>query len=255
MKLSCLSLLSALISAALLGCSSAYKPAADSGAPLQKAATVTVDKSTAGGVTGTISFKGKPPKFPAIDMTSDPGCPAAPQAVDVVVVSNGKLANVFVYVKDGLPRGRFAPSIGPAVLTQKGCSYSPHVFGVMVGQPLKVLNEDTAEHNIHSMSSSNPAFNESQMPRGEPVIKTFELPEMNVPVECNQHPWMRAYMNVMPHPYFAVSGSDGGFTIKDLPPGEYTLAAVHEKYGEQTVKIKVGPRENVKADFSFAPAN
>ena len=116
----------------------------------------------------------------------------------------------------------------------------------------KVLNSDTADHNIHDMPSINKPFNESQMPTSKPIIKTFAQPEMMIPVQCNQHPWMRAYINVMQHPYFAVSAADGSFTIKNLPPGEYTLAAVHEKFGEQTMKVKVGPKMDTDARFTFA---
>ena len=123
----------------------------------------------------------------------------------------------------------------------------------MVGQPLKILNSDNAEHNVHPMPKNNREWNESQMPRGAPIIKTFQHQEIMMPVECNQHPWMKMYLNVLPHPYFAVSGTDGTFEIKDLLPGEYTLAAMHEKFGEQTVKIIVAPKEKVKSDFTFAP--
>jgi plastocyanin len=139
----------------------------------------------------------------------------------------------------------------PVVLDQKGCRYNPHMLGIMAGQPLKITNTDTADHNIHDMPSNNPPFNESQSPTDKPVIKKFSTPEMMIPVQCNQHPWMRAYINVMSHPYFAVSGPDGTFEIKKLPPGEYTIAAVHEKFGEQTMKVKVGPKETAKAAFSF----
>ena len=166
----------------------------------------------------------------------------------------GKLANVFVYVKDGLPQGNFAVPTEPVVLDQKGCRYNPHILGIMAGQPLKITNTDTADHNIHDMPSNNPPFNESQMPTDKPVIKKFPNVEMMIPVQCNQHPWMRAYINVMSHPYFAVSGPDGSFEIKNLPPGEYTIAAVHERFGEQTMKVKVGPKENAKAAFVYYAA-
>jgi Protein of unknown function (DUF2012) len=250
MKLICTFIVCLLIGLGLLGCNSST-PTSQPTAPAAQSPLVTIDKSTAGYISGVINFKGAAPKFSPIDMTADPGCPSKPGTAEVVVVKNGKLANVFVYVKEGLPRGRFAPPIEPVVLSQKGCSYTPHVLGVMTGQPFKVLNEDTSEHNIHSMSAGNPPFNESQMPTDQPILKTFQKPEMHVVLECNQHPWMKAYLNVMSHPYFDVSATDGTFTIKDLPPGEYTLAAVHEKYGEQTRRIKVGPKESAKTDFAF----
>jgi plastocyanin/predicted small lipoprotein YifL len=215
-------------------------------------ATISVDASTAGSISGTVSFKGAAPKLKPLDMTADAGCPATPQPSDVIVVSGGKLANVFVYVKEGLPQGTFAVPGDPAVLDQKGCRYRPHVMGVMAGQPLKILNSDTADHNVHDMPGKNPAWNEFQNPTDKPILKTFAKTEMMIPVQCNQHPWMRAYINVMSHPYFAVSGSDGRFEIKNLPPGEYTLTAVHEKFGEQTMQVKVGPKMDTDARFVFA---
>lgn len=233
-----------------LGCGKS-QPASNETPAASKPANVSVDAATAGTVTGVVSFKGPVPKMKPLDMTADPGCPTGPQPAEVVVANAGKLANVFVYVKEGLPQGNFAVPSEPVVLDQKGCRYNPHMLGVMAGQPLKITNTDTADHNIHDMPSNNPPFNESQMPTDKPVIKKFATPEMMIPVQCNQHPWMRAYINVMSHPYFAVSGPDGSFEIKNLPPGEYTLAAVHEKFGEQTIKVKVGPKETVKAAFSF----
>jgi plastocyanin len=212
-----------------------------------------VDPATAGSISGFVSFKGAPPKLKPLDMSADPGCPTQqPQPSDAVVVSGGKLANVFVYIKEGLPQGTFAVPSEPVVLDQKGCRYIPHVLGVMAGQPLKILNTDTANHNIHDMPSNNPPFNESQMPTSKPIIKTFANPEMMIPVQCNQHNWMRSYINVMSHPYFTVSATDGSFTIKNLPPGEYTLAAVHEKFGEQTMKVKVGSKMDTDARFTFS---
>lgn len=235
----------------LVGCSSS-QPGPEQPASKPKAATISVDPATAGSVSGTISFKGAAPKVASLDMTSDPGCPPQPQPSEAVAVNAVKLANVFVYVKEGLPQGTFAVPEEPVVLNQKGCRYIPHMMGVMVGQPFKILNTDTADHNIHDMPSNNPPFNESQRPTDKPIVKTFATPEMMVPLQCNQHNWMRAYVNVMTHPYFAVSGPDGSFEIKNLPPGEYTLAAVHEKFGEQTVKVKVGAKETAKAAFTFA---
>ena len=245
---------SALISLILLlGCSKS-QPASEQPAATSKAATITVDAATAGTISGIVSLKGQPPKMKPLDMTADPGCPTGPQPAEVVVANGGKLANVFVYVKDGLPQGNFAVPTEPVVLDQKGCRYNPHILGIIPGQPLKITNTDTADHNIHDMPSNNPPFNESQMPTDKPVIKTFPNVEMMIPVQCNQHPWMRAYINVMSNPYFAVSGPDGSFEIKNLPPGEYTIAAVHERFGKQTMKVKVGPKENAKAAFVYSAA-
>src|SRR5438270_3921101 len=234
----------------LAGCSKSQSASEPSSAA--KPGTISVDTATAGSISGVVSFKGASPKLKPLDMTQDPGCPSSPQPPDAVVVNGGKLANVFVYVKEGLPQGTFAVPSELVVLDQKGCRYNPHILGIMAGQPLKVLNSDTADHNIHDMPSINKPFNESQMPTSKPIIKTFAQPEMMIPVQCNQQPWMRAYINVMQHPYCAVSAADGSFTIKNLPPGEYTLAAVHEKFGEQTMKVKVGPKMDTDARFVFA---
>jgi len=238
---------------AAIGCSKS-NTGSEQAAPAAKPSTITVDASTAGSISGIVTLKGQPPKTKPLDMTADPGCPTSPQPAEVVVAKDGKLANVFVYVKEGLPQGNFAVPTEPVALDQKGCRYNPHVLGIMAGQPLKITNPDTADHNIHDMPSNNPAFNESQMPTDQPVTKKFANPEMMIPVQCNQHPWMRAYINVMSHPYFGVSAADGSFEIKNLPPGEYTIAAVHERFGEQTMKVKVGPKETVKAPFVYSAA-
>ena len=189
--------------------------------------------------------------MPMLDLSADPACPPDPQPPDVVVVNNGKLANVFIYVKQGLEKFSFGPPTEPAVLDQKKCRYVPHVLGLMVGQKLRVLNDDSAEHNVHPMARNNPQWNESQMPHGDPIVKSFQHPELMMPVECNQHPWMEMYLNVMEHPYFAVSAEDGSFQIKNLPPGEYTVGAIHEKFGEQTVKVTVAPKQTAAANFAF----
>jgi plastocyanin len=237
----------------LLGCSKS--PAPESVAsPTPQNTPAAVDKSTLGAISGTVSFKGIAPKLRSLDMSQDPACPTEPQPADVVLVKNGKLANVLVYIKSGLPQAAYSPPSEPVVLDQKGCRYIPHVLAVMAGQPLKVLNNDNAEHNVHPMPKQNAAWNESQMPRGEPIVKTFQHPEIMMPVQCNQHPWMQMYLSVLEHPFFAVSAEDGSFQIRDLPPGDYTLAAIHEKFGEQTMKVTVAPKLTVSANFAFSAA-
>jgi plastocyanin len=246
-------ILSALLILSAAGCNKSETTAPQSASAPAKAATVTVDPATAGSISGVVSFKGAVPKLATLDMTADPGCPPKPQPSEAALVKDGKLANVFVYVKSGLPAGTFAVPAEPVVLTQKGCRYQPRVMGVMVGQQFKVTNTDTADHNIHNMPHGNPEWNESQMPTDPPIVKTFAKPEMQMILQCNQHPWMRAYLNIMTHPYYAVSAEDGSFLIGNVPPGDYTLVAVHEKFGEQTMQVKVGPKESAKAAFTFAP--
>jgi hypothetical protein len=225
--------------------------AASSSRPAQAPAA---DPASVGSIAGTVSFKGAPPRQATLDMTADPMCPQTPQPSDTVMIKNGKVANVFVYVKEGAPAGPFAPPAEPVVLDQKNCRYTPHMMGVVVKQPFKIMNDDQADHNIHDMPAKNAAFNESQMPTDKPIFKTFSTPEMMIALQCNQHPWMRAYVNVMAHPFYAVTSDNGSFEIKNLPPGEYTLAAVHEKFGEKTIKVKVTPKQTAKADFEFSSA-
>lgn len=245
---------SVILLAVVLGCSQRSQPIPENAAVSHaKEPSFIVDPATAGAIAGVVDFKGTPPKFPMLDMTADPGCPPKPQPSETVVMNHGKLSNVFVYVKEGLPQGSFAAPNEPVVLDQKGCRYSPRMMGIMVGQPFKILNSDTADHNIHDMARNNPQWNESQLPTDKPIVKTFSAPEMMLPLQCNQHPWMRAYVNVMTNPYYAVTTEDGRFEIRNLPPGEYTLAAVHEKYGEKTMQVKVGAKQTAKAEFVFTP--
>lgn len=237
----------------LAACNNTQPAPQPSSAPASEAPLAVVDSATAGSIVGTITYQGPPlPKMHMLDMTQDPGCPTSPQPAEAIAIRNGKLANVFIYVKEGLPAGRFPVPAEPAVLDQKGCRYIPRVMGLIAGQQLKILNTDTTLHNVHSMPSANGPWNESQMPMGQPILKSFSNPEMMVPLQCNQHPWMRAYVSVMAHPYFAVSSEDGRFEIRNLPPGDYTLAAVQEKFGEQTMKIKVEPKGTTKTDFIFS---
>ena len=246
-----------LMLASLAGCS---KPTS---APEQKpqAAKVQIDPAAQPGViTGTISFTGTAPQPEKIDMSQDPGCVLGnpdPNFSQSVVVGKGKLANVYVYIKDGPPEfqnAAFPPANEIAVLDQRGCRYVPHVLGIRTGQKLQILNSDSTMHNVHPAPEHNQAWNESQMPKGSPLEKSFDTPELMVPIKCNQHPWMKMYLNISAHPYFAVTGTDGRFQIKGLPPGEYTLAALHEKLGEQTMKVSVG-KQPLTADFAFAAAS
>jgi plastocyanin len=216
-----------------------------------------VDPAIAASIHGTIHFSGSPPAPVQIDMGMDPGCTigkSEPNFSQQFVVGKGRLANVYVYVKDGLEGKNFAVPSSPVILDQKGCRYEPHVLGLMAGQTLKVLNDDPTMHNVHAQpnAASNPQWNMSQMPKGAPIEKTFHDPEVMMPVKCNQHPWMKAYVNVAANPFYAVSDANGNFEINGLPPGEFTIAAVHETLGEQTLKISIAAKESKRVDFSYA---
>ena len=213
----------------------------------------------AGTVSGKASFTGTAPA-PAekIGMEADPVCAAfySSQPLlseEVVLNENGTLANVFVYVKEGLPAGNTYPvSAQSMVLDQKGCHYTPHVFGLQVGQPLEILNSDSTLHNVHGMPKESKEFNLGMPIQGMKLTRKFDKPEVMVKFKCDVRPWMSAYAGVLDHPFFAVTGDTGNFEIRDLPAGTYTLEAWHEKFGVQTQTATVDETGQVAVDFSFA---
>ena len=235
---------------AIAGCSKneSTGPAEQPSTAAQPAGTP-IDKSTVGSVSGTVKFDGAKPKAAKIDMSQDPAC-KGDNTVEALVGDDGNLANVFVYVKEGLNRSFDVPTTAVEI-NQEGCRYHPHVLGVMAGQTVKIVNSDNTTHNIHPTPANNREWNESQPPKGAPLEKTFAREEIMLPVKCNQHPWMKMFINVSKSPYFAVTGADGKYEIKDLPPGDYTIAFVQEKMPEQTQKITVAPKAAVTADATF----
>jgi plastocyanin len=241
---------------ALAGCGGGEKteaPKTDASATAGGAAA-TPDMDNGATVTGKVSFDGAKPTPKTIDMSAVPACMNAhktPQKSEEVIVNdNGTLKNVFVWVKSGLPADKtWAVPTSPVALTQEGCMYQPHVIGAMAGQNLDIKNADPTGHNIHPMPVNNPDFNQSQTPGGPDIMHTFAREEVLIPVKCNVHPWMRAYIGVVNHPFFAVTGDDGSYTIKGLPPGTYTIQIVHEKYGNQEQQITVAPKDSKTLDF------
>ena len=212
-----------------------------------------------GGVSGVISFSGKVPAKVRIDTTMDPACnmgPAADVYSEQYAVTAGKLANVFIYVKQGpaaAMQSAKAPA-APTILDQKHCQYTPHVVGIMQGGYVEFRNSDPTMHNIHTMPTvvGNDTIDVSQSPRGAAQSKQFRKPELMIPVRCNNHPWMNAFVNVSETPFFAVTDSAGAFSLTGLPPGDYVLGAVHEKMGEKTINITIKPRTTAQADTSFS---
>jgi hypothetical protein len=217
-----------------------------------------VDPATAGRIAGRVTFEGPAPAPTPIRMDSDRNCAAHGEgATDeaVVVGADGSLQNVFVYVKDGLGSLRFPVPSEPVILDQKGCRYVPHVLGTRVGQPLEVRNSDPTLHNVHAVAEANQEFNTGQPIQGMKHLHTFSTREVMVPFKCDVHGWMRAYIGVLDHPYFAVTGADGTFSLDGLPPGTYTVEAWHEKLGTQTQTVTIGAKETKDAvAFSFKTA-
>lgn len=216
-----------------------------------------IDAATAGSITGTIHFSGAAPRRIAIDMAQDPACAYAsktPNMTQQYVIHNGKLANVFIYVQSGLGANKYAPPTTPVVLDQKGCRYVPHVIGVMAGQPVEFRNSDPTMHNIHPAPTTpgNQEFDISQPPMDGTQQHVFAMPELMIPVRCNNHPWMESFINVSASPFYAVSDANGHFEIHGLPPGTYMIAAIHEKLASKTMQVTVPLKSTVQADFTFS---
>jgi plastocyanin len=217
-------------------------------------AASTVDPATAATITGNIKLEGSAPQAEAIKMNADPVCMREGKGgmtEFIVTGEGGSLQNVFVYVKDGLGDRTFQAPQDTVVLDQQGCRYHPHVFGVMVGQPLEIVNSDPTLHNVHAMPKSNQEFNTGQPIQGMKFAHTFTQPEVMVPFKCDVHGWMNAYAGVVSHPFFAVTDASGRFEIEGLPPGTYTVEAWHEKLGTQTQQITVAEKESKEANFAF----
>ena len=229
-------------------------PASNTEAP----AAAPVDAATAGSITGKAMFEGTAPRNEPIKMAADPVCvqqnKGAQMQETYMVGSGGELQNVFVYVKDGLGSRTFPVPTEPVTLDQQGCRYHPHVFGIMVGQPLSIVNGDPTLHNIHATPKLNTEFNTGQPIQGMKTSHTFTTKEVMMPFKCDVHGWMNAYVGILDHPYYAVSGPGGTFEIKNLPPGTYTIEAWHEKGGSQTQMVTVGPKEAKDIAFTFKAA-
>ena len=209
-------------------------------------------------VTGTVVYSGAVPNLRPISMDAAPECAQkhggqpAPNEMLVLGAGNG-MANVIVSVTKGLPEGKAWPAPAtPVTMDQKGCRYAPHVMGVMVNQPFKILNSDGMLHNVHALPSVNAQFNEAMPATRTEAIEKFTKTEGVFTIKCDVHPWMQAFVEVFSHPFFAVTGPDGKFSIPNLPPGTYELTAWHEKLGTRTATVTVGPGMKPVA-FSFAP--
>jgi len=208
-----------------------------------------------GSIQGTVTYANGDPDT-EIKMDADPICAGlhddAVHTEKVVINDQGQLANVFVYIKEGAPSGS-APS-DTHLLSQQGCLYKPHVSGMMVGQKLIIRNDDPTLHNVHARPVNNEEFNQGQPFQDMELEKTFDQAEVMIPFKCDVHPWMASYMAVLDHPFFGVSGENGGFTIGDLPAGDYVIEAWHEELGTQTESVTVGDGAAVEISFDFQPA-
>lgn len=198
-------------------------------------------------------FEGQAPAVVKVKADADPKCKLAhPQGIDadqVIVNSNGTLKNVFVYAKEGVTGKLDAPKEA-VLLNQEGCIYHPKVFGIQVGQPLEILNSDDTLHNVHALPTQSQGFNLGMPIKGMKLKKTFTKPEVMVKIKCEVHPWMGTWAGVLEHPFYGVTGEEGAATIQNLPAGEYTIEAWHEKYGTQTQKVTVTDQDQ-EISFTF----
>jgi hypothetical protein len=229
-------------------------PATEGGAA-PAASAAPIDPATAGTIKVTVKFSGTAPTMDNVDMGTEKVCqtahPDGLKAETVIVNPDGTVANCFVYVKSGLGDRKFDVPKDPIVFDQKGCQYSPHVFGIQAGQPLKILNSDPLLHNIHATAKQNDGFNEGMPNQGMEITKVFKKPEVPVKIRCDVHSWMNAFAGVCAHPYFGVTDKTGTVELKPLPPGDYTIELWHEKYGAQTQKVTVGQKETKAIEFTL----
>jgi len=205
-----------------------------------------------------VRLDGAPPPMKPISMAAVPNCarlhstPAMTE--DVVPGDNGTLQNVVVYLKGDFTLYSFDAPRTPVTIDQKGCVYTPHVIALMTGQPLAVLNSDAVTHNIHAFPNANPEWNQSQSPAAAPIEQIFTREEVAIPLKCNVHAFMKAYIAVLGNPYFQVIGRDGSFSLKNVPPGTYTVVAWHELYGATEQSVTIHAKEAKTVTFTFKAA-
>jgi plastocyanin len=221
----------------LAGCSNSGSPPSKAKGPITP-----VDPATAGSIEVQVAFTGSPPTPKVINMSGTAACAAlhsTPVLEQSVEVKGGRLANAVVYIKSGLGDRAFAVPSEPVVVDQKGCLYEPRVVAVMVGQPLQFRNSDQEAHNVHGRPQVVNAWNFLMSRPNSTREVFFDKPEVGIPVSCDVHPWMRAYVSVFDHPYFAVTPDDGTVTLNTVPPGDYVVGVWHETLGTLTKPVSV----------------
>jgi plastocyanin len=212
---------------------------------------IQIDPATVGTVSGEVRFDGLPPPPTVLQLAAWPECitqHGGPIGTgDALVHGDGKVENVLVYVKEGLGGRVFTVPDTPVVIDQKGCVFVPRVAAAQVGQPVRFLNSDPLLHNVHgggwnfSLGTVG-ASRTTSVPTEQPIIA----------LKCDIHPWMVAYLGVFAHPYFAVTGPDGHFTLENLPQGSYVIEAWHERFGTRTANVSLRAKETKAVGFTFA---
>lgn len=229
----------------------ASEPAAQAGPP---AWVGPIDPDKTGVLRGVVRFEGTPPPRVPVPINAT-GCleHSSPPLFETVIVNDGKLQNVFVTISKGLDKVELPPASGEVVLDQRGCLYTPHVLAMRVGQTLRVHNSDQTTHNVNVRESRNATPNQVQAPGSPAVEWTPKKAEAMVAFACDLHPWMKAFVCVAEHPFYAVTDEHGAFEIRGLPPGSYTLVAEHEKYKKQTLKFTLQPKGEAQVEITYKP--
>ncbi|MBI1870071.1 MAG: hypothetical protein HYS07_02640 [Chlamydiae bacterium] len=244
-----------LSSLVLQGCGKKEnKNTSSSPIPPNSTPALSVDPQKTGMIKGKVLFKGEAPTPQELPIRGNPECsvfhPGKVYAQELLV-QNGRIENVFIYVKEGLENYSFETPKTSIKMDQSKCLYVPHVLGVQVNQPVLLVNSDPTLHNVHSYSKNNPSWNLGMPFEGMEITKTFSSPEVMISLKCDVHPWMTGYLGVVSHPYFVVTEAEGTFELKNLPPGKYVIEAWHEKLGTQDQSIEITPDEEKELEFTF----
>ncbi len=217
-----------------------------------KRAVTPLDPTTVGTVYGTVLFSGSVPEPAPIQLGGWSECRfqhQGPVYAQDVLVKDGRVQNALVYIKEGLEGRIFAIPQEPAIVDQKGCTFIPRIVALQAYQPLRFLNSDPLAHNVHGRPKNSREWNFSLGVKGASRTLVIDKPEVAIEVVCDIHPWMRAYIAVLDHPYFALSKEDGSFALSNLPPGQYILEAWHERLGTHSQKISLEPKETREVRF------
>jgi len=252
-----------------LGCSPQDQPASSNATPVKafepnqlptnKSDSAAINSATqaagSNAISGRVFFKGQAPPPKLIRMNQDAACVQEEEtqaySEEVAINSDGTLANVFVYIREGLRRQRYEIPQAPVILDQRHCRYTPHVFGIQVGQTLKILNSDPTFHNVHASAQKNKTFNLGMSKVEKMKTRTFDQTEVMIPLRCNVHPWMSAYAGVLDHPFYSVTDSTGSYKLQAVPAGACVIAAWHEVFGSIVQEIKLAENETKTLDFIF----
>ncbi|HZN52504.1 MAG TPA: carboxypeptidase regulatory-like domain-containing protein [Methylomirabilota bacterium] len=198
--------------------------------------------ATAGAIKGTVTLKGTAPELKKLAVTIDQYvCGKEKNPEELVLSPQGGIRSAVVWL-DKPPAGASAAALAPtATMDQKECLFAPRVVVVPAGGKIDFLNSDRLLHNLHSTPSANPPFNRTQ-PKGRTITIPFEKPEI-IRVTCDLHSWMRGWVVVAEHPYYALTDGAGEFELKGLPAGRYTLKVWQERLGTVSKEVVVGDQD------------